>query len=54
MATATPNSHLREAIEELKKEFLDSIPMPPRPMAPFNETLYLNFPPPNGDGATLF
>jgi DNA adenine methylase len=26
---------LKEAIEELKKEFLDGIPMPPRPMAPF-------------------
>jgi DNA adenine methylase len=35
MATATPNSHLKEAIEELKKEFLDGIPLPPRTMAPF-------------------
>jgi len=35
MAAATPNSQLRKAIEELKKEFLDSIPVPPRPMAPF-------------------
>ena len=34
MATTTQNG-LHEAIEELKREFLDGIPTPPRPMAPF-------------------
>jgi DNA adenine methylase len=35
MAIAPQADQLKEAIEELKKEFLDSIPAPPRPMAPF-------------------
>jgi len=35
MDTAPQTDQLRGAIEELKKEFLDSIPKPPRPMAPF-------------------
>jgi DNA adenine methylase len=34
MATATRDG-LHEAIEELKKEFLNGIPLPPRTMAPF-------------------
>ena len=34
MGTTTQNG-LYEAIEELKREFLDGIPTPPRPMAPF-------------------
>jgi DNA adenine methylase len=34
MATTTQDG-LHGAIEELKKEFLDGIPTPPRPMAPF-------------------
>jgi DNA adenine methylase len=34
--SSAPQLHLlKEAIEELKREFLDSIPPPPRPMAPF-------------------
>jgi hypothetical protein len=35
MDTAPQSDQLKEAIEELKKEFLDGIPTPPRPMAPF-------------------
>jgi len=35
MDTAPQTDQLRGAIEEMKKEFLDSIPKPPRPMAPF-------------------
>jgi len=35
MNTTPQPNELREAIEELKKEFLDGIPTPPRPMAPF-------------------
>jgi DNA adenine methylase len=35
MAIAPQADQLKEAIEELKREFLDSIPSPPRPMAPF-------------------
>jgi len=37
MATTTQDG-LHEAIEELKKEFLNGIPTPPRPMAPFRWT----------------
>jgi DNA adenine methylase len=36
MDTAPQSDQLKEAIEELKREFLDSIPKPPRPMAPFH------------------
>jgi DNA adenine methylase len=35
MAIAPQANQLKEAIEELKREFLDSIPSPPSPMAPF-------------------
>jgi len=35
MDTVPLSGLLKEAIEELKKDFLDSIPQPPRPMAPF-------------------
>jgi DNA adenine methylase len=35
MAIAPQADQLKEAIEELKREFLDRIPSPPRPMAPF-------------------
>jgi len=35
MDTAPQTDQLKEAIEELKREFLDGIPIPPRPMAPF-------------------
>jgi DNA adenine methylase len=33
--TVPQPDQLKEAIEELKREFLDGIPTPPRPMAPF-------------------
>jgi hypothetical protein len=33
MAAPFQSDELREAIEELKREFLDGIPTPPRPMA---------------------
>jgi site-specific DNA-adenine methylase len=35
MAIAPQTDQLKEAIEELKREFLNGIPSPPRPMAPF-------------------
>jgi DNA adenine methylase len=35
MASIPHADQLKEAIEKLKKDFLDSIPVPPRPMAPF-------------------
>jgi DNA adenine methylase len=35
MASGPHADQLKEAIEELKKDFLDSLPAPPRPMAPF-------------------
>jgi DNA adenine methylase len=35
MDTVPQSDQLRGAIEELKKEFLNNIPAPPRPMAPF-------------------